>query len=88
MGHRFAGALHVGHHSSTVSFLALQSCLHLKYFKFSLIRKRYSYWSSRGVSGPRAIFPFGYTLDRARNDPFELETRWLAEHGKVYGVYR
>lgn len=52
-----------------------------------LIRKRYSYWSSRGVSGPRAIFPFGYTWDRARNDPFELETRWLAEHGKVYGVY-
>lgn len=57
-------------------------------FLFRLVRKRYRYWSSRGVSGPRAIFPFGYTWDRAQNDPFILETKWLGEYGKVYGVYR
>ena len=39
------------------------------------------------MPGPRAVFPFGYTLDKARHDPFDLETKWLGQYGKVYGVY-
>ena len=39
------------------------------------------------MKGPRPIFPFGYTLAKALYRPDELEKRYSAQYGKVYGVY-
>lgn len=54
---------------------------------FYYVRRRYNYWNERGIDGPKPTFPFGYTLDKARYDPFDLEIKWLKSYGKLYGVY-
>lgn len=53
---------------------------------FWFIRKKQSYWSERGVAGPKPRWLLGNTLDKFLNTP-ELEKRWLKQYGRIYGVY-
>lgn len=62
------------------------------YFKLiflnnSYVNKKYSYWSEKGINGPKPVFPFGYNLSRALYAPDELEINLTQKYGKVYGVY-
>ena len=51
------------------------------------VNKKYSYWSEKGIQGPKPIFPFGYSLSRALYSPDKLENDLTQTYGKVYGVY-
>lgn len=54
---------------------------------FRYIYHRYSFWSRRGVPGPRPIFPLGYQFQKAFSDPIAIELDWTARYGSAYGVY-
>ena len=56
-------------------------------FVSSYAYRRYSYWSDKGVKGPRATFPFGYILERLTSDPIDYELKNKEQFGDVYGVY-
>ena len=56
-------------------------------FASSYVYRKYSYWSDKGVKGPRAIFPFGYMLDRLVSDPIDFELKHKERFGDFYGVY-
>src|SRR5699024_6522675 len=55
----------------------------------SYIQKKYSYWSSRGVGGPKpSLLKLGNTLQIAGQDcPPTDEIALVQQHGKVYGTY-
>ena len=38
-------------------------------------------------TGPLAIFPFGYLLNRAINEPMEFELDLARRFGRIYGIY-
>lgn len=47
----------------------------------------HSYWSSRGVPGPRPKFLLGNLLDRIQKQPNDYDLDYFREFGHVYGVY-
>ena len=48
--------------------------------------KKYSYWTERGISGPKPNFLFGTMLQSIRVGNL-AHSRWVEEYGKVYGLY-
>ena len=64
------------------------NCFILIFFTvFSYVYRKYSYWSDRGLKGPRAIFPFGYMLERLASDPIDYELKNKEKFGDIYGLY-
>ena len=56
---------------------------------YSYAKHRFSYWSSRGVNGPKPkIWKLGTILDRVRYSPNQYEKHYLEKYGKCYGLYR
>lgn len=51
------------------------------------IKRKYSFWSDRKIQGPKPIFPFGYLLNRAINEPPDFEYDLAQKYGRIYGLY-
>ncbi|KAI2796309.1 hypothetical protein BLOT_015863 [Blomia tropicalis] len=62
-------------------FIAIIITLHL-YFK-----RKYSYWSERGLKTPPPVWFFGNVLQRISPDRINDELKWVKQYGKIYGTY-
>lgn len=51
------------------------------------IKKKFSYWTVRGLSGPQPVPIFGTFWKRLIHDPKVIELGWFKKYGKVYGSY-
>ena len=49
-------------------------------------KKKYNYWAKRGIRGPKPTIVFGNLFQSVLGGSF-VHSRWVHEHGKVYGFY-
>lgn len=64
---------------STLLFLLITTYLYC--------RSKYSYWSKRGIRGPKPSPVFGNLLSLLLNDRWKLERDLTRDYGSVFGVY-
>ncbi len=56
---------------------------------FSYFQRKFSYWSSRGVSGPQpSLLKFGNMRDFSIKGLTECEREWTQTFDKAYGIYQ
>ena len=51
------------------------------------MKRKYTYWSSRGVPGPSPVMLLGNFWEQLRRGQVTTELDWFHKYGKVYGMY-
>ena len=54
---------------------------------FSYYQHKFSYWSKRGVKGPKAFPILGTLLAESNLPANELEKKFYKDYGHVFGTY-
>lgn len=68
----------------TILISAISICLTLIY---SYYANKFTFWSSRGVDGPRPLPLLGNLLEMLFKSQFELDMKRIEQYGQIYGIY-
>ncbi|XP_017492981.1 PREDICTED: cytochrome P450 3A9-like, partial [Rhagoletis zephyria] len=68
----------------TIALQVIVALLAIYYY----INRRYSFWTDRGVPGPKPKFLVGNFLDLFLYGQVNMEKKWAAKYGKSYGIYQ
>lgn len=66
----------------TLILIAIATFLFCVYFNH-----KFSYWSRKGIKGPKALPFVGTLLEESKLNPNEIEHKFLKEYGPVFGTY-